>query len=159
MTRVVPRSLIGPVVSQIGCWIVAPRSSAHAGSASRKGPDLLLATKIHGDYLIPWPGANGGHHDDCSVHHHRRRRRAHHHGRGSHSGVSLPAAPAQLVHDDGGKIGDSPDDCKWCPSWRSDASGSAPPPEATRSQVCHLVRQRNETRKGHAIYRTHQVCG
>jgi hypothetical protein len=56
-------------------------------------------------------------------------------------------------------------DCKACPSWRSPASSAAPPvvgsanfPE-DRLRACHLVNQRIGTHNGHAVYRTHQVCG
>ena len=56
-------------------------------------------------------------------------------------------------------VQDLDDNCKWCPSWRSDASDRPPPVLATPSLVCHLVRQRIETRNGHAVYRTRQVCG
>ena len=45
------------------------------------------------------------------------------------------------------------------PSWRSDASDKAPPVLATPIPVCQLVKQRIETRHGHAVYRTLQVCG
>jgi hypothetical protein len=55
-------------------------------------------------------------------------------------------------------VDDLDDDCKWCPSWRSDRSDRPPPLLATPSPVCHLVKARSETRKGHAVYRTIQVC-
>jgi hypothetical protein len=54
-------------------------------------------------------------------------------------------------------VQDLDDNCKWCPSWRSDASDRPPPVLATPSPVCQLVKQRIETR--HGPYRTLQVCG
>jgi hypothetical protein len=55
-------------------------------------------------------------------------------------------------------VDDLDDDCKWCPSWRSDRSDRPPPLLPTPSPACRLVRARSETRKGHAVYRTIQVC-
>jgi hypothetical protein len=59
---------------------------------------------------------------------------------------------------------DMGDSCKACPSWRSPASSDMPPvvgsanfPE-DRVRVCHLVKQRIETRHGHPVYQTRQVC-
>jgi hypothetical protein len=66
--------------------------------------------------------------------------------------MSVAVSPAFAVHDldDNG--------CKWCPSWRSDASSTAPPVLARPTAVCRLVRERIETRHGQAIYETRQVC-
>ena len=55
-------------------------------------------------------------------------------------------------------VDDLDDDCKLCPSWRSDRSVRPPPLLAPPSPACRLVRARSETRKGHAVYRTIQVC-
>ena len=66
----------------------------------------------------------------------------------------LLATPAAAYHDD--PFGS--DTCKWCPSWRSPASSDAPPVLGTAFPVCHLVKQRIGTRKGHTVYRTIQVC-
>jgi hypothetical protein len=53
------------------------------------------------------------------------------------------------------------DRCKGCPSWRSPASTDPPPWWLTPSPVsaCRLVKERVGTRRGHAVYETHQVCG
>jgi hypothetical protein len=56
-------------------------------------------------------------------------------------------------------VQDLDDNCKLCPSWRSDRSDRPPPVQVAPPPACRLIKQRIETRKGHAVYETRQVCG